>query len=269
MKVLGKGEYYGTMQSEYKIDGIVLSEYDYLIARTDWHYHENPYLMYVLAGNLYDVNKKEKTNCSTGSLLLHNWQEPHLNAKDSSYARGFHIEFESSWFDNRKLDIKLWEGSQHIEHPKLHHLLAKLYAEFKIQDAYSQLSIETLLFQMCENIGNDPSIDNTEEPTWIHRLKEILHHDTESINLQSLSHQLGVHPGHISRAVPKYLSTTLGDYIRQLKIKKAIPLLLSPQLSYADITYDCGFADQSHFIRTFRTYLGMTPKQYRSKILRC
>ncbi len=60
------------MHAEQRINGIIFSEYDYISAKTDWHFHENPYFMYALQGNLYDINKKQKMLCPSGSFLLHN-----------------------------------------------------------------------------------------------------------------------------------------------------------------------------------------------------
>ena len=82
MKILTKGKYYGSKKSELNVNGIVLSEYSYKIPRTDWHFHENPYFMDILQGDLYDINKKQKTNCPNGSLLFHNWQDQHYNEKE-------------------------------------------------------------------------------------------------------------------------------------------------------------------------------------------
>jgi AraC-like DNA-binding protein len=269
MKTLTKGNYYGQKKQESTVNGIVLSEYDYLIPRTDWHFHENPYFMYLLQGDLFDINKNKKTICPSGSFLLHNWQEPHFNAKESTNARGFHIEFERSWFEDKKLDINLWEGSQLIENPKLHHLIAKLYYEFKCQDEFSDASIELLLYQLCENIQPNNKNRFVKKPSWINPLKDILHQNTSNLSLKFLSEELNVHPVHLSRTIPKYLNATLGDYLRQQKIKKAVNLMMNTHKSFLDITYDCGFSDQSHFIRTFKNYIGMTPKAYRKKILKC
>ncbi len=267
MKTLTLGNYYGKKKQELIFDSMVLSEYDYLISRTDWHYHENPYFMYLLEGDLYDVNKKGKTICPSGSFLLHNWQEEHYNAKESLNARGFHIEFKRVWFDRNKLDVNLWEGSQLIENPQLHHLLAKLYFEFKCQDEFSKTTIELLLYELCEKLDNKNKAMFASEPSWIAPLKELLHDGTMPLSLDFLSKELKVHPVYLSRSIPKYLGTTLGDYMRQQKIKKALNYMLNPKLSLTEITYACGFSDQSHFTKTFKLYFNKTPKGYRKEIL--
>lgn len=265
MKILTKGTYYGAMNAEREMNGILFSEYDYLTKRTDWHYHENPYFMYVLQGDLYDVNKKRKTTCPSGSFLLHNWQEPHFNSKESTYARGFHIEFEKSWFEKNNIDINLWEGSTLIRNPKLHHILAKLYREFRCDDIYSEISCELLVSELCENIEQEKVYQMEKNPPWLTSLIEIIHQTNGPFNLKALSDQLVIHPGHLSRSIPKYFSTTLGDYIRQVKIKKAVDFMLSTNKPLFDICYECGFSDQSHFSRNFKHYLGMTPKEFRKK----
>ncbi|MBX2872409.1 MAG: AraC family transcriptional regulator [Saprospiraceae bacterium] len=266
MKILTTGEYYGQMKREVSLQGVLLSEYDYLTAQTDWHYHENPYLMYVLRGNLYDINKKQQTCCKSGSLIFHNWQEAHYNTKETYYARGFHVEFPRNWFEEKKLDAKLWEGSRLLNHPQLHSLFGQLFFEFKCQDSFSGLSIELLLLHLCESIETI-EFTPTKEPTWVQSLREILHEEAENLNLESLSQQLGIHPVHLSRAVPKYLGSSLGAYIRQHRIKQSLTYLLDKRHSLTDIANICGFSDQSHFTRTFKYYLHRTPSSFRKQVL--
>lgn len=269
MKVSRIGKYYGEKKTEVFFNGIVLSEYDYLEERTPWHFHDNPYFMYVLDGRMKDINSRQTEKCAPGSLIFHNWQEAHYNTKETAHARGFHVEFERNWFNDKKLAIDLWEGSQLIQNPHSHHILGKLYFEFKCNDRFSEISIDLLLIQLCESIEDHRIPKLQAEPQWIPRLKELIHENTEDLSLQFLSRQLGVHPAHLSRAVPKYLSTTLGDYIRKQKIKTALSYLLNPDLSITEIAYLCSFSDQSHFIRTFKYYLGQTPRVFRANLLAC
>ncbi|MEL7118469.1 MAG: helix-turn-helix transcriptional regulator [Bacteroidota bacterium] len=266
MKISKKGEYYGEKRSEVDLTAAVLSEYDYIDKRTDWHYHENPYFMYVIDGNLLDINKKNKKQLPSGSLIFHNWQEAHYNTKETAKARGFHVEFPRQWFEQRKLNIDLWEGSRVIEHPKLHQIIGQLYYEFKCKDSYSDLAVELLILQLCENTQT-AEFSGKQEPTWVESLREVLHEETEDLNLARLSQKVGVHPVHISRAFPKYFGGSLGDYLRQQKIKQSIGYILKGKHSLTDIANMCGFSDQSHFTRTFKSYLNQTPRSFRKQVL--
>ena len=266
MKVLTKGKYYGSRNSEKSFNGVLLSHYKYTGAKTDWHYHENPYFMYVLQGNMKDCNTRIKTLCPAGSLMFNNWQESHYGSMHTPEASGFHLEFEKSWFQKNGISLNVLEGSQLIQNPKIHLLFAKLYMEFVLSDTYSNVSVELLLLQICEALHDFKEKNASINPNWIAGLKELLHYDSSTLSLQYLSEQLGVHPVHISRAAPKHLSMSLGEYIRQDKLKKAIPLLLDSSSSLTEITYELGFSDQSHFNRVFKSHFNMNPSAYRKMI---
>lgn len=266
MKILTKGQYFGSQNSEASFNGVLLSQYTYTGIKTDWHYHENPYFMYVLNGNMKDCNTRLKTLCPSGSLMFNNWQEPHYGSKHSDCASGFHLEFEKNWLEKKEIPLSLLEGSQLIENPRLHFLFAKLYREFLLSDNYSEVSVEVLLLQICEALSNLKEVNTQNNPSWVDGLKELLHYDTATLSLDYLSKELEVHPVHISRVATRYLSMSLGEYLRQHKIKKAIPLLLDPSKSLTEITYQVGFSDQSHFNRVFKSYFNMAPSAYRKSL---
>ena len=268
MKILTKGQYYGSQNSEVSYNGVLLSHYSYTGARTDWHYHENPYFMYVLQGDMLDCNSKIKTLCPSGSLMFNNWQEPHYGAMHSAKASGFHLEFEKSWLKKHDIALDLLEGSQLIENPKVHVQFAELYREFMLSDSYSDVSVEVLLLQICETLSDLKEKNTVDAPVWVDHLKELLHYDGHDFSLKYLSDQLNVHPVHISRAASKHLSMSLGEYIRLEKMKKALPLLLDPSLSLTAVAYQAGFSDQSHFNRVFKSYFNMNPSAYRKKLLK-
>ncbi len=266
MKISTKGKYYGSLNSEMAFNGILLTKYDYHEDRTPWHYHENPYFMYVLKGNMKDCNKKVKSLCPAGSLMFNNWQEAHYGSKHSVEASGFHLEFERKWLRENGIPLNLWEGSQLIENPKLHLLFARLYHEFLISDNYSDVSVEVILLQICEAMSNLKQFNAQKNPNWVEDLKELLHYDTSTLSLDYLSNELKVHPVHISRAAAKHLSMSLGEYIRQHKVKKAIPLLLNSKNSLTEIAYETGFSDQSHFNRVFKSIFNINLSTYRKNI---
>ncbi|MEM8845590.1 MAG: helix-turn-helix transcriptional regulator [Bacteroidota bacterium] len=264
MKIQKSGSYYGIKKLELKKRGFALSEYNYHLPETDWHYHENPYFMFVLDGQLKDLNKKRTKLCPTGSFLFLNWEETHKNTKESSHAKGFHIELNRKWFRERELNHELWEGSTLIANPKLHHTLAKIYHEFKLGDTFSSISLDALVLQLCDDLWKDTKKVSEMEPNWIKTLEELIYEDEDVLSLDNLSNKIGIHPVHLSRSFPKYRNTTLGEFIRMHRIKKSIPLLVDSKYSLTQIAYACGFSDQSHYTRTFKKYFNRTPLTFRN-----
>jgi AraC family transcriptional regulator len=83
----------------------------------------------------------------------------------------------------------------------------------------------------------------------------------------SLSQQaacVGVHPVHLAREFRRFYHCTIGDYIRQLRIKFACEKLVQSDLPLSEIALASGFFDQSHFTRTFKQLTGKTPQAYRA-----
>lgn len=267
MRVSEKGQYYGVKKKEKDFSSVFLSQYTYEDKSTDWHYHENPYLMYVISGNMTDRSKNGTTLCPSGSLIFQNWDEQHLNTKESAYGSGFHLEFDRGWLKHYASDLSLSSGQKRIDHPLVHNLLGQIYLEFHRSDSYSPITIETLVIQLCDAITAIHNQSSKLVPSWISRLIEILESGNSDITLQSLSEALGVHPVHISRAIPKYLGMTLGNYLRLQKIRESLPPLIDKKTTLTSIAYNSGFADQSHFTRTFKKVYKVTPKKYR-KIVR-
>lgn len=60
----------------------------------------------------------------------------------------------------------------------------------------------------------------------------------------------------------KYFGCTLVDYMRKIKVDKALYYLNHTSKTLTEVAYECGFADQSHFTRVFKTYTGCTPKEF-------
>jgi len=101
-------------------------------------------------------------------------------------------------------------------------------------------------------------------PAWVEKLADILHERcAEKLSLTGLSQLLDIHPVHLSRDFSRYFGCSLGEYTRKLKIERSLSLLPDKEQSLAAVAFDCGFADQSHFIRCFKDLIGVSPLAYR------
>jgi AraC-like DNA-binding protein len=109
-------------------------------------------------------------------------------------------------------------------------------------------------------------------PLWAKELKEIIQDQIDtnlSLSLKEVSQTLKVHPSYLSREFSKYFDNlSFGDYIRKLRIEKAVELLMDPKNTLSEISYLTGFSDQSHFNRIFKKYTGKNPSAFRKKMLK-
>src|SRR5437879_5037024 len=94
---------------------------------------------------------------------------------------------------------------------------------------------------------------NRKTPSWAKEIKEIIQDQLDinlSMSLKEISSELNVHPAYLSREFSKHFDNfSFGEYIRKLRIDKAIGLLEHTEHSLSEIAYLTGFSDQSHFTR--------------------
>lgn len=270
MNHLRKGEFYGQTNNRLFLDGITLTDTEYTHDKVDWHYHENAYFTFILQGDVIEGNKKEIYDCPAGTLLFHNWQDAHYNIKPEGFTRGFHAEIEKSWFDAMAFDAAQLQGSINIADPGLKLLMYRIFRETKIGGNETSLSIQALLLQTLNLLFHNDAHPAAKKPKWAFVLRELLHDCfAEPFSLTDLSRQLDIHPVHLSRDFPKYFHCSLGEYIRRLRIGKALSLMPDTRIGLTEIALSCGFADQSHFTRSFRTLNGMTPSAFRKILCGC
>lgn len=263
MNKLKIGEFYGTHYQKSAFENLIITDTEYTHSKVDWHYHQNPYFTYLLQGKLFESNKKESYYLKPGSLLFHNWQDAHYNIKPPEYTRGFHIELNQDWFSSFNIQTSNFEGSINLRNPIIKNLMNQVFIETKINDQYSNLSIESNLIDIFNTIKESKKA-SLKKPIWVNQLKELLIEEKTNNSLKSLSSKLGIHPVHLSREFNRYFGISLGNYIRLIKLNKAFYLLASKNKSMTEICYQCGFYDQSHFISSFKKIYQTTP----TKLLR-
>lgn len=87
-----------------------------------------------------------------------------------------------------------------------------------------------------------------------------------NITLEEVAASVELSPYHFARLFKQSIGLAPYQYITECRIKRAKQLLANDELSYAEISYQLGFATQSHFIKVFRKYAGLTPKAYRKAL---
>jgi len=84
----------------------------------------------------------------------------------------------------------------------------------------------------------------------------------ETISLKDLSDKACMSTTSFYRYFKRELGMSPIEYILNEKIKYAKKLLSNPNLHVNEVSYASGFEDCNYFIRLFKKYEGVTPKQY-------
>ncbi|MBQ7838896.1 MAG: AraC family transcriptional regulator [Lachnospiraceae bacterium] len=104
------------------------------------------------------------------------------------------------------------------------------------------------------------------DPDRIHVLKPVLEYIDQSymhpITLDELAKLAGMSPRYFCRFFDAYIHRTPIDYLNYYRIERACYFLSTSSDSITELAYRCGFNDSSYFVKIFKKYKGITPKQY-------
>ena len=85
---------------------------------------------------------------------------------------------------------------------------------------------------------------------------------TSSITLQDISDSVYMTPKYFCRFFHEMTHHSPIDYLNYYRIERACYLLLTTNQTITEVAYNTGFNDLSYFIKIFKKYKGITPKQY-------
>lgn len=83
------------------------------------------------------------------------------------------------------------------------------------------------------------------------------------ISLEELAKLAGLSPNYLCRAFRNYTGKTIFTYLLEHRIQAAMRQLRQSNDKIAAIAYENGFCDLSHFNRTFKRFIGVSPGKYR------
>lgn len=91
-------------------------------------------------------------------------------------------------------------------------------------------------------------------------------HYMDAVNLEDLEQHFFVNKYHLCHIFKRETDTSIVSYLQYRRIIEAQKLLLHSDLPIIDISCQCGFNNLQHFYRTFKKFIGYTPRQYQPKL---
>jgi len=232
------------------------------------HFHPHGYLIYVLSGNYSEA-------CAAGTVDLvprsMRYLPPGFTHSNhfSRAARCLVIEIAPAVLARVSQSTKALERAGEIQGPVSGWLAERLYDEFQRPMAAGGLALEGMLLELTAEAARRVGQGAAKiTPEWLKNARRHLESNClRAVSLAEMARVSGMHRVHVSREFRKHFGTTIGEFLRSLRVQHARRLLSSTTQTLTDIALDCGFADQSHFSATFRRFTGLTPAVFRQMAL--
>lgn len=94
-------------------------------------------------------------------------------------------------------------------------------------------------------------------------MKEIQQQDFFD-NIENVASRNGITSRYLQKLFLQYTGLTPKLYSKINRFQNSLKLVSKKDTSLTSIAYDCGYFDQSHFIREFKSFTGFTPSDYLS-----
>jgi AraC family transcriptional regulator len=262
---LKAGEFYGRTSQALLASGFRFTEKLYSSRATlPRHAHELPHFCFVLTGN-YQENIGGRTFARAPATLV--FYPPDVSHGEEHFTNGRHFLVEidlTSLQRVKEYGARLREPVLLVGAPSIW-LAARMYREFSERDTFSPLILESISTELLIAASRkEMPTSERKPPSWLKSIKECLRETfSEPPDLKELGEAVNIHPTHIARVFRQFEHCTVGDYIREVRINYARHRMLESNDSLVEIALAAGFADQTHFTRSFKRVTGMTPKEFR------
>lgn len=225
-------------------------------------------LLYVVRGKGYCYLDQQRVELDVGSLVILDCYKPHLYGTDSNWeilwahfnGRMARDYYEAIVQNNRQMIIP--KNGYHASRG-----LEKLYRMFhvdkRVNEALISKNIVSVLTEfMVYELPQEESIENSV------RIEEILSFINENISqpitLETLAQHVSLSTFYFSRVFKKETGYTPREYLINTRINAARFYLRTTNYSLKEITYRCGYSNESTFCTMFKRITGMTPLEYKN-----
>ena len=232
--------------------------------RQDKHAHPYASISVVLAGSVSESVGNKVENAFPLSVVVKPGDTEHADRFGTAGARMLSVQFERpiiESFIEGDLKLRRWQWVHGGAVARWMLCLLQVYRSTALPNE----ELEDMVYEVFASLPIAKSMRAGSPPRWLERVRQELDETfCASVRVSDLAASANVHPVYLARVFRRYVGCSITDYRTLLKARAAAELLASSGLPLATTAHDCGFADQSHMGRSFKSATGLTPRQYRT-----
>lgn len=247
------------------------------------HYHNTYEVYYLYSGDRYYFIKDKTYHVTRGNLVLVKPYDIHCtnNYSSSGYDRCL-IMFKRSFIRELEADLgtnlfECFDKDIHMiplsfgEQSFVETLLSSMVNEYKAEspgfrDFLKAAMVQLLLITTRHASSSQDAGEGDVSPT--HKTVSaaaayINNNYSDDVTLESISERFFISPCYFSRTFKKFTGLSFTEYLNGVRIKEAQRLLATTDEPIGEIGFTVGYKNSTHFGRSFKAIVGMTPAQYR------
>nr|WP_321450868.1 two-component regulator propeller domain-containing protein [uncultured Carboxylicivirga sp.] len=82
------------------------------------------------------------------------------------------------------------------------------------------------------------------------------------LNVEMLADAVGISRVHMHRKLKELTNQSARDFIKNIRMKQAAYILANKKLNISEVAYAVGYSNLSHFSNSFKSFYGVSPKEY-------
>ncbi|WP_300725115.1 AraC family transcriptional regulator [uncultured Bacteroides sp.] len=267
--------------------------FDYHTFTYPWHFHSQYELIYIEKGYGQCIIGDGILPYTDEELILIGPNLPHVMQSAADYetdeslrVNGVIIQFETDFMQYSFSHYIQFIPVQHLledsqrgicfslkKHPHIQEMLKQMPVSKGVSQIILILSLLDALAECKQRrFGTSPNYAPTSETFKDKKTEKIiayLHKNyTRTVTLEEIASFAAMNPAAFCRYFKSATGKTLKGYILDMRIGYACKLLAAEEINIAQVSLECGFESVSHFNRSFKKLLGMSPTEYKETILK-
>lgn len=227
------------------------------------HTHDRPIFGVMLNGAFDSAIAHRTLDCPPGSVWVEPLGERHSNRIGRQGARVLVLQPTLASFG---AFAGFLDSVQHLRHAGIAGDASRIVFELDAADDLAPVIVDGLVQTMLATAARQERRrrHHAPVPPWLRLAHELVHaRFRDRVSLFAIARAVGISPSHLAREFHAHFGTTLGGYMRRLRVEWVADQLTLSSMSLSEIGIAAGFSDQSHLTREFRRRLGVTPGNWR------
>jgi AraC-like DNA-binding protein/mannose-6-phosphate isomerase-like protein (cupin superfamily) len=254
----------------------------------NWHYHKEVEFLAIKTGSLYVNTKDELTALKEGDVILLGSSQLHRTRKAEPRPLNYIVlQFDmSQYFDQTTMPYMSCFSELHQPLNGLNYLFREnealrreafriildIYEETSTKAKGYEIAVSALIKQMLLLLlrGDRKGIIQPARDTELIRLQPALdyieQHLHEKLQIGEVSSILNLSYHYFIKYFKKVMGMSFVDYVNYKRIKKAERLLLTRDVSIAEVGEEVGIPNMAQFYKMFKRCNQCSPKEFKMKM---